>query len=456
MLIGARAIQGVGGGGLIALPNICVSDLFSMRNRGLYFGIFGMIWALASAIGPVLGGVFTSKVSWRTYHHAHPFSSNANVHPGWCFYINLPLSGVGMLILIFVLKLHNPRTPLKQGIAAIDWSGSILVIGGTLMLLIGLEFGGVIYAWSSATVICLIVFGIVGIALFIVNEGKVAKYPIIPLYMFKSRNAIACYSFAFCHAFVFMSGSYWLPLYFQSVVRADSLMSGVYLLPYVLSLSFVSGGIGWYIKKTGLYKIPIMTGMAITVLGFGLFVDLGSDVDWVRIILYQIVAGIGVGPNFQSALIALQTNVEPRDIGSATSSFSFIRQMGTSISVVVGGVIFNNEMQKQSATLDRELGPELGAKFSGHDAAANVQLAGSIDGADGEVVRVAYWNALRTMYIVYTAFAALGLFTSFFIVQNQLSMKHKEHKTGLKSLKNRKEGEGPAEPAVNEKKAVGE
>jgi DNA repair protein RAD50 len=363
---------------------------------------------------------------------------------GWCFYINLPVAGVGILILIFILKLHNPRTPVKEGLAAIDWSGSILVIGGTIMLLVGLEFGGVLFPWSSATVICLIVFGIVTIGLFILNEGKVAKYPIIPLYMFKTRNAVACYTFAFCHAFVFMSGSYWLPLYFQSVARADSLMSGVYLLPYVLSLSFVSGGIGWYIKTTGLYKVPIMAGMAITVLGFGLFSDLGSDLNWAKIICYQIVAGIGVGPNFQSALIAIQTNVEPRDIGSATSSFSFIRQMGTAISVVVGGVIFNNEMQKQEATLERELGPELASKFSGHEAAANAQIVGQLEGRDGEIARGAYWNALRTMYIVYTAFAALGLFVSFFIVQNQLSKKHKEHKTGLKSLKNRREGAGPA------------
>lgn len=365
-------------------------------------------------------------------------------YPGWCFYINLPVAGVGILILFFILKLHNPRTPVKQGLAAIDWSGSILIIGGVLMLLIGLEFGGVTFPWSSATVICLIIFGAFTIGLFILNEAKVAKYPIIPLYLFKTRNAVACYTFAFCHAFVFMSGSYWLPLYFQSVVQANSLMSGVYLLPYVLSLSFVSGGIGWYIKTTGLYKIPIMVGMAITVLGFGLFVDLGSDLNWAKIVCYQIVAGIGVGPNFQSALIAIQTNVEPRDIGSATSSFSFIRQMGTAISVVVGGVIFNNEMQKQAGVLERELGPELAGKLSGHAAAANTQLVGELEGRDGEVARNAYWNALRTMFIVYTAFAALGLFVSFFIKQNQLSKSHKEHKTGLKSLKNRKEGAAPA------------
>lgn len=125
MLIACRAVQGIGGGGIITLANIAVSDLFSMRNRGMYFGILGMVWAVAGALGPILGGVFTTKVSWR-----------------WCFYVNLPLSGVGLLILVFFLKLHNPKTPVKQGLVAIDWAGSILVVGGTVMGLLGLEFGG--------------------------------------------------------------------------------------------------------------------------------------------------------------------------------------------------------------------------------------------------------------------------------------------------------------------------
>lgn len=420
MLIAARAIQGVGGGGTIALPNICISDLFSMRNRGMYFGILGMVWALASAVGPVLGGIFTSQVSWR-----------------WCFYINLPISGVGMIILFFVLKLHNPRTPMKEGLAAIDWTGSLLIVGGTLMFLMGLEFGGVKFPWDSPTVLCLIIFGFVTIGIFVVYEGKFAKYPLTPLRLFKHRNSVVAYCLAFTHAFTFMGGSYWLPLYFQGVLRASSLMSGVYLLPFVLSLSFISGGVGIVIKKTGNYKIPISSGFLIMVLGFGLFVDLGPRVNWAKLIIFQIIAGIGVGPNFQSPLIALQSNVEPRDIGSATSSFAFLRQMGTSVSVVVGGVIFNNEMGRQQATLQRELGPELADLLTGANAAGNVERIASLTGEDGDIARGAYWRAMRTMYIVYTCFGALGLIISLFVKQVKLSKSHTEHKTGLKSLKPR-------------------
>ncbi|RFU75555.1 multidrug resistance fnx1 [Trichoderma arundinaceum] len=418
MLIAARAIQGVGGGGTIVLPNICISDLFSMRKRGMYFGILGMVWALASAIGPILGGVFTSKVSWR-----------------WCFYINLPLGGLGLLILIFVLKLHNPRTPVKQGLAAIDWVGNILIIGGTLMFLFGLEFGGVQFPWKSATVICLIVFGFVAIAIFGIYENRVAKYPVMPTRLFRDRTSIAAYGLSIMHAMTFMSGSYWLPLYFQAVLGATSLLSGVYILPYVLALSITSAATGVFIKKTGNYKIPIMSGLAVMTLGFGLFIDLGPRANWAKIIIFQIIAGVGVGPNFQSPLIALQTNVEPRDIGAATASFQFLRQLGTSTSVVIGGVIFDNEMQKQQDYLLRELGPELASKFSGSEAASSVFLVASLEGHQREVAQTAYWNAMQKMFIAYTCFVFLGLLISFFVKQKTLSKQHTEHKTGLTSLK---------------------
>ncbi|GAB0131878.1 hypothetical protein EsDP_00000333 [Epichloe bromicola] len=423
MLIAARAIQGVGGGGAIVLPNICVSDLFSMRKRGLYFGILGGIWAIASAVGPVLGGVFASKVSWR-----------------WCFYINLPLSGVVLAILLFVLKLHNPRTPAREGLMAIDWLGSLLIIGGTLMLLLGLEFGGVQHPWDSATVICLVVFGVVTVVLFVVYESRVAKYPVMPVSLFRHRTSVAAFSLSFMHAFANMGGSYWLPLYFQAVMGATSLLSGVYLLPFVLSLSFTSALTGIAIKRTGNYKLPIMIGVAIMTLGFGLLVGVGDDRNWARIIIFQIIAGIGVGPNFQAPLIALQTNVEPRDIGVATASFGFLRQLGTSISVVAGGVIFNNQMQAQRGYLESQLDPSLASLFAGSQAAASVHVVAGLRGNDAAVVKHAYWNALQKMYILFTCAAFAGLVISLGITQRKLSKHHTEHKTGLQSLKHRNEG----------------
>ncbi|KAG9837966.1 DNA repair protein RAD50, partial [Aureobasidium melanogenum] len=191
MLITARAIQGVGGGGLVTLVNICISDLFSLRRRGAYFGIIGGVWALASAIGPVIGGVFTEKVTWR-----------------WCFYINLPLDGAALIIIFFFLDLKTPRTPLWEGLKAIDWIGALLIIGGVLMFLFGLEYGGVTYPWDSATVLCLIIIGVFTMGLFVINEWKFATSPVMPLRIFQNRSNIAVLGVCAIHGMVFISASY--------------------------------------------------------------------------------------------------------------------------------------------------------------------------------------------------------------------------------------------------------
>ncbi|KAA8574729.1 hypothetical protein MFRU_049g00190 [Monilinia fructicola] len=414
MLIVARAVQGIGGGGLIILVNICISDLFSMRKRGAYFGLIGMTWAFASAIGPLLGGAFTEKVSWR-----------------WCFYINLPITGTVAIALFFFLHLENPKTPVWDGLKAVDWLGSLLIIGGTLMILLGLEFGGVTKPWDSATVICLIVFGILVAGLFVINEWKFARYPVMPLRLFKHVSNVAALGVCFCHGFVFIAASYYLPLYFQAVLGATPLLSGVYLLPFALSLSLTSASTGIFIKKTGKYLPPIYFGLTVLTLGFGLFINLPRNPTWSKIIIYQIIAGIGVGPNFQSPLIALQTLVQRSDIATATATFGFTRNLSTSISVVVGSVVFQNEMQKRGAELVSALGSSIASELGGGSAGASVDIVKALPPAEREVARDAYWESLRIMWVIYVAFAALGLAISFAIGQHVLSKEHEVTKVGL-------------------------
>ena len=292
MLIASRVIQGIGGGGLVVLVNICISDLFTMRERGAYFGMIGGVWALASSMGPIVGGAFTQNVSWR-----------------WCFYINLPFDGLAFIIILLALDLHTPKTPLWEGLKAVDWLGSLTMVAGTIMVLLGLEFGGLTFPWSSPTVICLIVFGVLTIALFFLVEWRLAPYPLMPLDLFSKRSNMAALGVCFFHAFVFISGSYFLPLYFQAVLGATPILSGVYLLPTALSLSVLSAGTGIFIRKTGQYLPCIWFGLIFMVAGFGTFIDLGVHSSWAKIIIFQVIAGIGVGPNFQAPFIALQSLV---------------------------------------------------------------------------------------------------------------------------------------------------
>ncbi|OWY43785.1 hypothetical protein AA0118_g3082 [Alternaria tenuissima] len=444
MLIASRVIQGIGGGGLITLVNIAISDLFSVRDRGQYFGIIGGVWALASSLGPVVGGLFTQKVSWR-----------------WCFYINLPFDGVAFLILLFFLDVKTPRTPLREGLKAVDWLGSLTMVGGVVMLLLGLEFGGISHPWDSATVLCLIIFGAVVIGIFFLIEWRIAPYPLMPLDLFSKRSNLAALATCFFHAFVFISGNYFLPLYFQAVLGATPILSGVYLLPTALSLSFLSAFTGVFIKKTGQYLPMIWFGMILMTLGFGLFIDFDVNTSWAKIIVFQIIAGIGVGPNFQSPLIALQSLVpvidadmiasKKRDIATATATFGFTRNLGSAISVVVGGVVFNNEMKSKQPQLATSLGPETAARFGGGSAGANVGLIQSLPDEQKVVARKAFADSLSTMWILYVAFAVVGLAVSLLITRNKLDKQHEETKTGIEAEK-AKRLEREAERAERRKK----
>lgn len=315
---------------------------------------------------------------------------------------------------------------------AIDWLGCVAIVGGTVMFLLGLEYGGVSYPWESATVICLILFGLVAIGLFFLNEWKVAKYPVIPLRLFSRRSNVAALLVCFCHGMVFIAGSYFLPLYFQSVYLATPIMSGVYTFPFVLSMSFTSIGTGIYIKKTGKYLPPIWIGLALMTLGYGLYIDLPNRKgSWAKLILYQLVAGLGVGPNFQAPLIALQSLIEPRDIASATATFGFTRNIGTAVSVVLGGVIFQHGMAKRSSELEAALGPQLAGALAGGSAGASTNIVQGLPPAQRTVATSAYTDSLRQMWYFYIAIAVVGLVCSFFIGKQTLSKQHSMQKTGL-------------------------
>lgn len=343
----------------------------------------------------------------------------------------VPIGGLSFVILTLFLKVHTPKTRLLDGLAAIDWLGTLTVIGATLMFLFGLEFGGLNFPWNSATVICLIIFGVVTFVLFGLVEWKIAKYPIIPMRLFNNRHNIVTFLVCFCHSSVFIAGSYYIPLYFQSVLLATPILSGVYTLPQVLSLSFVSAGIGIVIKKTGKYKHLICGGMGLMTLGLGLFINLPSYASWPRIIIYQIIAGAGTGPNFQSPLVAIQANIHPRDMATATAAFGFVRQLAAATAIVLGGVIYQNVFKQQLPSLagvvDAQVLGQLSNSFSGGDKS----LIQSLPANQQDAIKSAFTLAMSRMWIFYTCIGGVGFFLSFFIKQIELNKSHAIAKTGL-------------------------
>lgn len=304
------------------------------------------------------------------------------------------------------------------------------MVSGTVLFLLGLELGGVTYPWASPTVLGLMLSGILllSLACFHFTRPNLTRtlYPLVPIALFADRPNCAAYAVAFIHGFVLISASYFLPLYFQAVLGATPLQSGLYLLPYALSLSTTSAVAGWAIQKTGSYLWLIISAMALTVLGFGLLIDLGPAPTTTssliaKAVIYQLLAGAGIGPNSQATLIAIQTAISAEDTGAATSTFVFARQLATAISIVVGGAVFSAEMQRQSASLAAELSPEVAEMLAAHYAAANAERIARVAGREGWVARQAYDLGLRSMRVVYAAFAGAGLVLSVFIRHRRLA-----------------------------------
>jgi MFS family permease len=422
MLIAARALQGIAGGGLIQLVVITISDLFSMRSRALHLGSLGAIWAVAGSAGPLMGGALTQLVSWR-----------------WCFWINLPVSGLAFIVLLLFLDVHNPRTKLGEGVRAVDWFGMLSILTVILLLLLGLDFGGAIFPWNSPKVICLIVFGTLMIGFFIFSEKHLAKYPLMPLSMFKNWSNNAVFLVAFAHSMVSIGTEYYLPLYFQSVKQASPFHSGTLLVPLMVTGAAVEIMVGILIHQTGRYREIIWAGITLMTLGTGLYINFRTDTSVGNIIGFEIIWVIGTASLFQAPMIAMQNTVSQADTATATATLGFIRNLATSLSIVVGGVVFQNSMAARQLSLaGAGLSKSVLKALSGDQAAANVNIIKSIqDAAQRHVVQEAFAWSIRNMFIMYTCVAAVGMVASFFIKHRHLSTEHTETKTGIQQLTER-------------------
>lgn len=419
-LIIGRAFQGTAGGGLILLVHVCISDLFSLRQRSLLMGFTEGIWALAGGIGPVLGGIFASLVTWR-----------------WCFYINLPISGFAALLILLFLDIKHEHTSFFDGIKAIDWLGIFTFLGFTLMILLGLDFGGVLFPWSSAKVIALLVVGGAMILAFIYSEAKVAKYPLIPMTLFRRRTNIAAFLVVFFHGFVFIAGEYYLPLFFQAVLEASPLRSGLLLLPFIVTGAIAGVFCGFIMHKTGHFREIIWVGTFLLTVGFGLFISFDAYTSTAKAVGLVIVGGLGSGILFEAPMIAIQSQVEQHDVASATATLSFIRNIGVSISTIIGGTIFQNSMNNRASFLrDAGLPQNLLSQLDGDSAMANVMLPATFENPAWELAaKQAFAYAMRNMWITYTVFAFLSFAASLFIKAAVLGTDHVETVTGLKKDK---------------------
>ncbi|KAI0967572.1 putative MFS transporter [Xylaria arbuscula] len=417
-LIAARVVQGIGASGMGVMVNTIICDMFSLRDRGLYLAITSVVWAVGSAVGPVLGGIFTTRLTWR-----------------WCFWINLPIGGFVFVVLLLFLKVPSPNTPIWAGIKAIDWTGSLLCLGGTVMVLLGLDFGDTVHPWSSAAVINLIVFGALTIGIFIVNEWKFAQNPIVPLHLLSSWSKAAAYGVFALNAYVFIGITYYLPLYSQSVLGASALTSGLYMLPLIVSCSLSAAVAGVFIQQTGKYRPLMYAAQVLLTLGVGLFISLKPEESSAKVIIFQILTGVGVGLNIEAPIIAAQASTTVRDTAAVIATMGFLRSIATAVSVVVGGVIFQNEMNRTNPTLVNRLGSQLASLFDGANATENVERISGLASDQQVIVRQAYYQSVKVVWISYVAFAGFSSFLNLFVRQHHLSSEKKDTVLGVNRIK---------------------
>nr|VWO96716.1 DHA14-like major facilitator [Ganoderma boninense] len=310
MLIGGRTVQGLGAGVILALTEIILADLVPLRERGAYQGAIGLIWSIASIIGPLVGGAFAARTDWT-----------------WrgLFYMNLPLTGISMVLCLLFLNLKTPHAPLSERLSRIDWIGNILVMGSTTSALLGLTWGGIQFAWSSAQVLAPLIIGFVGLGAWVVYEIYVPVEPTIPFRLLTNRTTLSGYIGTGLHGFIISAALFYLPVYFQACKDSSPVGSGVNVLPYSLSIvpfAIVAGGTATGMNK---YKPQNVIAWACITIGMGLQSTLHADSatrNWIR---FQIVAGIGFGMLFTATTFPILAPLPVELNASALAFFIFIR-----------------------------------------------------------------------------------------------------------------------------------
>ena len=333
VFIFGRAVAGLGTAGMFSGIIVIIVYAVPLYKRPQYMGIFGSVFGLASVAGPLLGGVFTTKVSWR-----------------WCFYINLPIGGVAAVIIALVMHLpfqQRKKLTFRQELSQLDLPGTAVLLPCIVCLLLALQWGGTTYAWGSWRVILLLVLFAVLAPLFIYIQKVKGETATVPPRIFFQRSILAGMWWSFMVASVMMVMVYYLPIWFQAIKGASAIRSGIMTLPLVLSLVIASILAGSLTRKLGLYTpwmyatavmLPIATGLITT------FTPTTGHAKWIGT---QVFFGFALGLGMQQANVAVQTVLARKDVPTGSALIFFTNSLGGAVFVSVANNVFDNVLAKQ-------------------------------------------------------------------------------------------------------------
>ncbi|MCH7800686.1 MAG: MFS transporter [Chloroflexi bacterium] len=322
-LILFRAIQGLGGGVIMALSFIAIADLFPPEERGKYQGLIAGVFGLSSVIGPTLGGFITDNLSWN-----------------WIFLINIPL-GVPV-VLLFIKLFPESRHQDSSERQRLDYMGMVALILGVVPLLLALSWGGIQYEWGSVQVIGALALGSVMSVAFVFIEMR-ADQPIMPLEIYKNRMVSVSLAAGFLTGFGMFGAIIFIPLFFQGVLGASATSSGSFLTPMMMGVVFGAAISGQILSRTGgHYRIQALVGTAILTTGMFLISRMDADTSFVRAVFNLVIMGFGMGTTFPTFTLAVQNSVPFRLIGVATSATQFFRSIGGMLGLAILGAVMSN------------------------------------------------------------------------------------------------------------------
>jgi len=396
MMIGGRAVQGIGGSGISVLCEIVICDLVPLRERGTYMAIvFGMV-SFGSALGPIFGGLLVSYSTWR-----------------WAFYMALPISGVSLVLLVVFLRVkYDKSRTLAAKLSSLDWVGSAVFIGGSTAVLIALSWAGGQYAWSSYQVLVPLLTGLATLGGFTVLEGnaRLVPNPIMPLHLFAHSTAAIAFLLTFLHGLVTLWAVYFLPVYFQGALDANPYRSGIMILPTILTIlpAGVLGGL--LLTKLGRYKPILVTSFAFIVVGFGLFSLLDENSSTGVWVGFQVLESFGAGLSLAALLPALLAPLTDKDTALATGTWAFMRSFGIVLGVAIAGTVYTNRAAQLAGSGAISSNAAVAADFAAGKAYeyASTQLLDSLSAQTHAQVVAVQSSALQRSWQVAIGFGAVG------------------------------------------------
>ncbi|EFQ34994.1 major facilitator superfamily transporter [Colletotrichum graminicola] len=414
-LLAGRSLQGVGGGGIITMGQIIFADIVPLRLRPKYFIFVLGAWAIGSVLGPLLGGLFVEHATWR-----------------WCFYINFPFCALGFVMVPLFVRLSTEKSSLGSKLLRVDFLGGFLFIGGMTSFLVGLSWAGIQYEWTSIAVIAPISAGAAAVSFCLLWERYGAAEPFLRRSLFYSWSAVAAYLGAFCQGFLLFCGLYYIPFYFLSVRFVTPTQSGLNLFPVTCLLLPGSIIVSVLTSRLGRFRWAIWSGWAITSTGCGLLVLLDENTTTMMWAICLAVFGIGNGMVLTSVNVGTQAISRVEDCGRAACMYAFMRTLGMSVGVAVGGTTFQNVMTNRLQELGMSEAIAKNAEIYATHLAA-------MDSADPERIGAlsAYVTGFRGVFWVMTATAAFGFLSSLIIRKHTMDRTH-ESKFTLQGAKNRK------------------